>query len=1059
MSKRASAITPNDMDPLVDADFDYQGGDVERPELLAALEERVDGEVRFDTYTRQLYATDASAYEVTPIGVVFPRSTADVSRVTAYCFAEGIPVLPRGGGTSLAGQTVNEAVVLDFSRFMDDVHGIDVDARTATTDAGAYIGDLNRALAPEGLKFAPDPAWRDKSAVGGAIGNNSTGSHSLVYGKTDHYVEEVEAVLADGTVTTLGEVAVEDLRERADGVDLDETLDLEAAIEGKPPETATGTDAETATGTRASEGAETDRDVDLEDRIAAAVVRIIDEQADAIDDRYPELKRNVSGYNLDRLLAEYRGDYGEAGTVNLGRLLAGSEGTLAIVTRATVSLEEIPETKAVALLTYADLVDAMEDVAPILEHDPAAVEVMDDVFLDLAADTEEFGDVVGLLPEGTNAALLIEFYAENDEQGRRKVADLIADRVPDGDPEADPSDGAADVTNVPHQAVAAMEAHDEADRNRFWKMRKAGMPILLGRTSDAKHISFIEDCAIPPEHLPEYTREFQRILDEHDTFATFYAHAGPGVLHVRPLVDTKTVDGVETMESLADAVSDVVVSLGGSISGEHGDGRARTQWNRKLYGEDLWRSFRELKTAFDPDWLLNPGQVCGDVSMTENLRFGPDYEYDAGFDPALEWTNENGMQGMVELCHGCGGCRGPQETTGGVMCPTYRAAEEEIQATRGRANMLRQAMSGDLPEDPTDDEFATEVLDLCVGCKGCSKDCPSEVDMAKLKAEVTHARHQEHGSSLRDKLFASIESLAPIGSTFAPIANALPKLPGAGWAMEKTVGIAAERDLPQFRSQSLIDWFEARGGAAVPAAEAAERVLLLPDVYTTYMHPAAGKAAIHVLEAADCHVAIPDVDGSGRPAYSKGFIDRARETARGTVTAVAPKVAEGWHVVSVEPSDAVMLQSDYLDILGSDEEDVVRVAENAYGICEFIDAFRLDDDLAFDAPAESLAYHGHCHQKSTTKDHHAVGVLRRAGYAVDPLDSTCCGMAGSFGYEAEHLSMSESIGAILADQVDGSTGETVVAPGASCRSQLDHLDVETDGEPPHPIEKVAAALA
>ncbi|SDY16595.1 FAD-binding and (Fe-S)-binding domain-containing protein [Halopenitus persicus] len=1062
MSKRASAITPNDTDPLVDADFDYQGGDVERPELLAALSERVDGEVRFDTYTRQLYATDASAYEVTPIGVVFPRSTDDVSRVAAHCFEEGIPVLPRGGGTSLAGQTVNEAVVLDFSRFMDDVHEIDPDARTATVDAGAYVGDLNRALEDDGLKFAPDPAWRDKSAVGGAIGNNSTGSHSLVYGKTDHYVEELEVVLADGTVTTFGEVDVETLRERAAGVDLEAELDLEAAIEGKPPETATGTVAGAAGAADepagAADGAERD-DVDLEARIAAAVVRILDSEADAIDDRYPELKRNVSGYNLDRLLAEYRGEYGEAGTVNLGRLLAGSEGTLAVVTRATVSLEESPETKAVALLTYGDLVDAMEDVDPILAHDPAAVEVMDDVFLELAGDTEEFGEVVGMLPEGTNAALLVEFYAEDDDQGRRKVADLIADRVPDGDSEADPSEGAASVTGATRHALTAMEAHDRETRDRFWKMRKAGLPILLGRTSDAKHISFIEDCAIPPEHLPEYTRGFQEILEDHDTFAAFYAHAGPGVLHVRPLVNTKTVEGIETMESLADDVSDLVVSLGGSISGEHGDGRARTQWNRKLYGEDLWRSFRELKTAFDPDWLLNPGQVCGDVDMTEHLRFDADYDFEAGFDSALEWTNENGMQGMVELCHGCGGCRGPQETTGGVMCPTYRAAEEEIQATRGRANMLRQAMSGDLPDDPTDDEFATEVLDLCIGCKGCSKDCPSEVDMAKLKAEVTHARHQEHGSSLRDRLFASIESLAPLGSTLAPIANALPKLPGAGWAMEKTVGIAAERDLPQFRSESLIDWFEARGGAAVPPEEAAHRVLLLPDVYTTYMHPAAGKAAIRVLEAADCHVAIPDVDGSGRPAYSKGFIDRARETARGTVAEVAPKVAEGWHVVSVEPSDAVMLQSDYLDILGSDDEDVVRVAENAYGVCEFIDAHRLDADLAFDAPAESLAYHGHCHQKSTTKDHHAVGVLRRAGYAVDPLDSTCCGMAGSFGYEAEHLSMSESIGAILADQVDGSSGETVVAPGASCRSQLDHLDVETDGEPPHPIEKVAAALA
>ena len=1039
------AVDP--VDPRTGADFDYAGGEVERPDLVAALEERVEGDVRFDAYSRRLYATDASAYEVTPVGVVLPESTADVAAVQSYCAEEGIPVLPRGGGTSLAGQTVNEAVVLDLSRFMDDVVDVDPDAGVARVEAGAYVGDLNDAAAPHGLKFAPDPAWRDKSAVGGAIGNNSTGSHSLKYGKTDHYVEEVEAVLADGSVTTLGEITVEELREAAD------------------PEAD-----------------------DLLPRIHAEVVRILDEETDAIDARYPDLKRNVSGYNLDRLLAEARGEYGEAGVVNLARLLAGSEGTLATVTEATVSLVPIPETKAVCLLTYDDLLDAMEDVAPVLEHDPAAVEVMDDVLLGLARDTEEFGDVVGMLPDGTDSVLLVEFYAESDDAGRQKVADLVADRV--GGPEADASDadapepdthvpdthvpdthvpdtaadptpGAADTTAAPRRARHAMEAHDQETRDRFWKMRKAGLPILLSRTSDRKHISFIEDCAIPPEHLPEYTRGFQEILADHDTFATFYAHAGPGVLHVRPLIDTKSADGVAAMASIADEVTDLVVELGGSVSGEHGDGRARTQWNRKLYGEDLWEAFGRLKTAFDPDWLLNPGNVCGETDMTEHLRFGAGYAFDADFDTALDWPEENGFQGMVELCHGCGGCRGPQETTGGVMCPTFRAAEEEVQSTRGRANALRGAMSGELPDDPTSDEFATEVLDLCIGCKGCKKDCPSEVDMAKLKAEVEHARHQEHGSSLRDRMLAGFEALAPIGSALAPVANRLPKLPGASALLEKTVGIAAERDLPTFRRESLRDWFAKREGAGVPLRDADRKVLLFPDAYTTYVNPSAGKATVELLEAANCHVRMAEVPGSGRPAHSKGFLDRARETAEATMAELAPAVADGWEVVVVEPSDAVMVQTDYADLLGGaasdvDDDRIAAVASATYGALEYVDAHRLDERLAFDAPAEPLTYHGHCHQKATSKDHHAVGVLRRAGYEVDPLDSTCCGMAGTFGYEAEHLSMSEAIGAILAEQAGDSPGDTVVAPGNSCRSQLEHLGVET--EPPHPVEKVAAAL-
>ncbi|GCF14015.1 FAD-dependent oxidoreductase [Haloarcula mannanilytica] len=1013
------------IDPSADevSNYDYQNDSVARSGLVDDLQTRIDGEVRFDEYSRQLYATDASLYEVLPIGVVYPRSTEDVAAVMSYCAQREIPVLPRGGGTSLAGQTVNEAVVLDFSRYMNDLVETRPDDRRARAQPGIKLGDLNGALADHGLKFAPDPAWGDKSVLGGAIGNNSTGAHSLQYGKTDAYIEECEVVLADGTVTTFGEVTREELRDRADP------------------------------------------DGDLEARIYAEIERILTEEGEEIESHYPDLKRNVSGYNLDWVLED-----AADGTVNVASLLAGSEGTLAIVTEAEVSLEPIPETKSMALLAYEGLIEAMEDVADILEHDPAAVEVLDDVLIDLARDTAEFEDVVGMLPNGTRAVLIVEFYADDEESGRRKVADLLADRTEGVGSVAEPTNDRTTV-DAPVRAFDAMEAHDEAKREKFWKMRKSGLPILLSRTTDEKHGSFIEDTAIPPENLPEYVADFQAILEEHDTFASFYAHAGPGVLHIRPLINTKTVEGVETMESIADAVTDLVVKYGGSVSGEHGDGRARTQWNEKLYGPDLWETFQGLKSTFDPDWLLNPGQVVGvdagevesgakperarTVDMTENLRFDPEYEFNAGFDTALEWDNDNGMQGMVELCHGCGGCRGPQETTGGVMCPTYRASEEEITATRGRANMLRQAMSGDLPEDPTDEEFMHEVLDLCIGCKGCAKDCPSEVDMAKLKAEVTHAHHQEHGSSFRDKIFANVDALAGLGSTFAPLSNLATKVPGARTVLEKAVGIAPDRTLPSFRRTTLQDWFDERG-PQVPADEAERRALLFPDTYTNYSHPEVGKAAVRVLEAAGVHVQLANRTDSGRPAHSKGFLDQSRATARDNVDALVPAVEEDWDVVLVEPSDAVMFQSDYLDLLAG--EDVETLAANAYGVCEYLDTFRLDEGADWDAPGETLTYHGHCHQKATKKDHHAVGVLRRAGYEVDPLDSGCCGMAGSFGYEAEHFSMSKAIGEILFDQIGDSRGDTVVAPGASCRTQLEDWEA-SDGEPPHPVEKLDAALA
>ncbi|MFB6174213.1 MAG: FAD-binding and (Fe-S)-binding domain-containing protein [Halobacteriales archaeon] len=1005
------------------ANYDYAGAGVDRPALVGDLEELIEGEVRGDAYSRELYATDASAYEVTPIAVVFPTSTGDVSAVVSYCAEREIPVLPRGGGTSLAGQAVNEAVVLDFTREMDAVLGTDPEARRARAQPGIYLGTLNDALAGHGLKFAPDPAWGDKSALGGAIGNNSTGAHSLKYGKTDAYLEEAEVVLADGTVTTFGEITLDELEARADP------------------------------------------DGDLEARIHAAVARLIEAEAGAVRDRYPELKRNVSGYNLDRLIGE-----AESGSVNLARLLAGSEGTLGIVTEAEVALEPVPGTKAMALLTYDDLLGAMEDVAPILEHDPAAVEVLDDVLLDLARDTEEFGDLVAeMAPEGTGAVLLVEFYADDDAAGRRKVADLIADRHGDAATEADPGDDRV-TTDAPRRAERAMEAHSEAERDRFWKLRKSGLPILLGRTSDAKHIAFIEDTAIPPENLPEYVADFRELLAEEDTYASFYAHAGPGVLHIRPLVNTKTVEGVETMAAIADGATDLVVEYGGSVSGEHGDGRARTRWNRKLYGDRLWAAFRDLKEAFDPDWLLNPGQVCGyaedeerpegvpprarAVAVTDDLRFDPEYGFESGFDPTLEWEGENGFQGMVELCHGCGGCRGPQETTGGVMCPTYRASQEEVTSTRGRANLLRQAMSGDLPEgEQFDVEFMHEVLDLCIGCKGCARDCPSEVDMAKLKAEVTHEHHRRHGASLRDRLFANVERLSAVGSALAPASNWAATLPGARWLAERTIGIARDRTLPTFHRETFADWAAGRE-PGVPEGATDPKALVVPDTYTNYNHPEAGKAAVEVLEAAGVHVDLADVRDLGRPAFSKGFLDVARERAVEAVEALAPRVEAGWDVVVIEPSDAVMVQSDYADLLGGGTApaDTPDVMGNTYGVCEYLDVHGLEPGA--DGSGERLTYHGHCHQKATKKEGHAAAVLARAGYDVDALDSGCCGMAGSFGYEAEHYSMSMAIGRLLFDQVDDAGG-TVVAPGASCRAQLgEHLG----GEPPHPVEKLAEAL-
>jgi FAD/FMN-containing dehydrogenase/Fe-S oxidoreductase len=980
------------VDPSTDprSNYSYGGGEINRGDLVIELQKIVKGEVRFDNYTRHLYATDASIYEVTPIGVVFPKCTDDVAKVVAYCADRKIPILPRGGGTSLAGQAVNEAVVLDFTKHMDGVLEIDPIGKRIRVQSGAYLGSINKELKPNGLKFAPDPAWADKSAIGGAIGNNSTGSHSLVYEKTDAYIESCEVVLSDGTIHSFGEISVEDLKSEIDS------------------------------GSIISE-------------IYSEIYRIFEEFGEEISDKYPDLNRNVSGYNLKKLYREYKN-----GKINLAHLICGSEGTLAIVTEATLILVDIPKRKEVILFAYENLRLAMEDVSSILDHGPSAIEVMDKILLDLARETIEFQDITDAIPNSTEALLLVEFYAEGKRDGKEKI-ECLRDQIC-------PKNG--DIESKITRAKYAIFAQNEIEQGRFWKMRKSGLPILLSRTSDEKHIAFVEDLAIPAKHLPEYVEKFQEILDIHGTYASFYAHAGPGVLHVRPLINTKTEKGIEIMNSVSEMVTDLVIGYGGAISGEHGDGRSRTQWNEKLYGEKLWKVFRDLKTSFDPEWILNPGQVCGDVKLTENLRHPPGYELNIDFEPKLNWSEINGFEGMVDLCHGCGGCRGGQIETGGVMCPTFRASKEESTSTRGRANLLRLAMSGELEGGAFNSEFMHEVMDLCIGCKGCKKDCPSGVDMAKLKIEITNEYRSRNGTIFRDRIFSNIGVLMSIGSSFSPLSNIILQNDLVGTLLEKTIGIGHERKLPIFHRETFAKW----ATKDTPSGSGIRKVLVVPDIFTNYVYPNAGIDSVKVLKKLGFEVQVMNrVMDTGRASYSKGFIEMSRKRAEKNIELLVRFIRQGWDVVMIEPSEAEMISTDYLDLLRG--EDVSLVSKNTYDICEYIDLF--GENIEHEVPKHKLIYHGHCHQKASGKSDHAANMLRKFGYTVKNIDSGCCGMAGSFGYESEHVSMSSSIGQILFDQIETEPDGEVIAPGASCRSQLSNYLREC---PAHPIEKLAEIL-
>ncbi|QZP37896.1 FAD-binding and (Fe-S)-binding domain-containing protein [Halobaculum magnesiiphilum] len=995
------------------ASLGYDRPDVrEYAELASDLRERVAGEVQFDEYAQVLYATDGSIYQAEPAGVVCPRDADDVVATHEVAADHGVPVLPRGTGSSLAGQTVGPGcVVIDTTRHMDDIVEVDAEGQEATVQPGVVQDHLDARLAEDGLKFAPDPASSGRATVVGGIGNNTTGAHSVRYGITDAYTEELDVVLADGTRIHTREVVL--------GSDEHEEIIDGGGIEAELYRTVEG---------------------------------LVREHEAEIDEKYPNLKRSVSGYNLHKVI--YETDDGEE-VINLSKLFVGAEGTLGTIVEATVSLVTKPEETALALYCFDDLVDAMEAVPVALEYPVSAVELMDDEVFRLARESTEYAQYEEPIPDGAAAALMLEWDSELVDDFEGAMADTTEEFVTDG------------------AAFDVLEAYEEDEQEKLWKLRKAAIPLLMSLEGDPKPYPFIEDATVPPEELAEYVGEFEEVLDDHGTSAAYFAHAGSGTLHIRPILNLKDGEGIEKMHSITDDVTDLVLDHFGAFSGEHGDGLARTEFNPKMYGEDLWGAFQELKSAFDPDWRMNPGKVvyvdgdtaaehgypdsAADTDMRENLRYGADYR---SIEPrtALDFDDEGGFSHLVELCNGCGTCR---ETEGDVMCPTYRASGEEIQATRGRANMLRAAISGELSEDEIhSDRFQEEVLGLCVGCKGCMSDCPTGVDLAKLKAEVKHEHHEEAGASLRERVFANIDTASRIGSALAPVANAATAVPGARTVMEKALGIASERELPTFTRDTFRKRWDRRGGAAVSAAEADARVVLFPDTYTNYSMPDAGMAAVEVLEAANVHVRVPeDLAASGRAAFSTGFLGTARERAAENVEKLERFVDEGYSVVFVEPSDAVMFQDEYRDLLDGDAVEAVSAA--SYGVLEYVDTARLDEAIEFrEAPerGESIAYHGHCNQKSLNKDHHAVGVLRRAGYDVDPLDTTCCGMAGSFGYEAEHYELSKAIGSLLFDAVDESPAESVTAPGASCRSQLGDRE-EADEQPPHPIEKVAAALA
>ncbi|HET8679802.1 MAG TPA: FAD-linked oxidase C-terminal domain-containing protein, partial [bacterium] len=772
--------------------------------MAKALASSIKGEVRFDQYSRVLYSTDASIYQIMPIGVVVPRDAEDIAATLRMCAEERVPVLPRGAGTSLAGQSVGQAVVLDCSKYMHRIVEMEPGADRVRVQPGVVQDVLNGALAPHRMRLGPDTATSNRATLGGMIGNNSAGARSIVYGKMVDHVLALRLLLFDGTEVALS------------------TLD-DAALAAKR-------------GERSREG-----------ELYRAVLGTVERDRDEIERRYPRLLRRVAGYNLPEMFLR---------PVNLARLIVGSEGTLGVVTEATVQVVPRPQHAAVAVVHFRDLLEALEATQVILPHGPSAVELIDRMVLDMTRAQIDYARRMTFLEGDPEALLIVEFAGDAADEVLTRLAAMERSLA------------------QAKMGYAVVRALDLPAQDNIWQIRKAGQGLLQGMKGDSKPITFVEDTAVPPERLAPYIAEFREILRRHGVHAAIYAHASVGCLHVRPLINLKDARDIETMRAIAEAVGELVIAFGGVMSGEHGDGLVRGWFLERYFGPIVFNDFRAIKAAFDPHGLMNPGKIVDAPSMTDSLRYGPAYQT-VPIRTHFDWSRDGGMAAGVELCSGIGACR---KTTDGTMCPSYMVTREEEHSTRGRANLLRAAMSGLLPATDLTGHRLYEALDLCLECKGCKAECPANVDMAKLKYEFLARYYETNGYPLRARLFGHIHALNRLGCAFAPLSTWMAQSTPARWALDRFAGIDRRRRLPPFARQTFDAWW--KGQARSPNGSHSPRVVLFADTFMRFNYPEIGRAAVRLLEGLGFEVVVPPVTCCGRPMISKGLLGTARESAR-----------------------------------------------------------------------------------------------------------------------------------------------------------------------------------
>ncbi|HUB96954.1 MAG TPA: FAD-linked oxidase C-terminal domain-containing protein [Stellaceae bacterium] len=926
------------------------------PHLEARLRRAVKGEVRFDAFTRGRYSTDASIYQIEPLGVVVARDADDMEAALSIAREEGVPVTARGGGTAQCGQTVNRSLIVDCSKHMNTVRALDVAARRVRVEPGVVVERLNKALKPKGLFFPVDISTGSRATIGGMTANNSCGARSLRYGNMVHNVHAIDAMLADGTKAHFAEVAG----------NFDERTAPEAY-----------------------------RD------LVRAMRALHRRESSEIEARFPKLLRRVGGYNIDMI--------DDAGH-NMAHLLVGSEGTLALFTEIELDLQPIPPDRVLGICHFPSFYRAMAATKAIVDLGPTAVELVDRTMIELAREIALFRPIVDRFVVGQpEALLLVEFAGEDGDENRRRLKRLVELMGDLGFPDS------------------VVQSTDPAFQASVWEVRAHGLNIMMSMKGDGKPVSFIEDCAVPLDNLADYTARLDAVFRKHGTYGTWYAHASVGTLHVRPVLNLKQELEVRKMREIAEEAFAIVREYKGSHSGEHGDGIVRSEFHEPMFGSRLVRAFEEVKDTFDPKGLLNPGKIVRAPKMDDRtlMRYPPGYATETR--PwALDWSEWGGFPGAVEMCNNNGACR---KTEPGVMCPSYRATFDEQHVTRGRANSLRLALSGRLGPDALVSEDMRATMELCISCKGCKRECPVGVDMARMKIEFLAQYRKTHPLSARDRLVAYLPRYAPWAAPLAPLLNLRDRVPALARASERLTGFSARRSLPRWQKPY------------VPAAAGEGRpVALFVDTFNRWFEPENAHAAERVLRGAGYQVmAPPGPLCCGRTFLAVGLVEEARAEARRLLAAMAPFIDANTPIVGLEPSCVLTLRDELPALLpGADGR---RLAERALLFEEFVASEATAGRFAPTLRRQEgrAVLHTHCHQKAFGVGGASVDALRLVpGLAVESFDSTCCGMAGAFGYEAEHYETSLQIGelSVLPRLRQAGPSDLLVAAGTSCRHQI-----------------------